>query len=837
MMKSTGVASGGIVHQALTKDNYERWSRVMQNYLQGQGLWDVVIKNVDANNTDFQASKNMKDVKAFHIFQLSLGRELHETLKSHFNNQNGESIATQDLEQGLLGVVQTVSEVEIEASWNTKDAKALHIIQLSCGREIFDEISRIKTAREVWNYLSSQYGKELKASPDTEQAASYDSLGKQQKELFRSVERGDYIGNAIMDSDVCMTSGTRRTLLHVAVIAGNMENVKVLVKKGSDRLLLMQDKHGDTALSLVARYTGNTDMAKCMVETKNETFKKLLTMENKDKVTPILLAAANGHKKLTAYLYSETSPKVFDDDSQNRVLLLSLCITAEIFDVALRLLKRYKELPKESLSLYRIHVPKMLWGSLSLSNDSHQQSLSDKFSALVALAKMPSAFPSGTKFSRREQFIYDILSVESKFRQEYDIPDMANFVKKVTRITVDDERPPKTSSGWHFCKQLVSIFLVWPVKLLGLLLHWIIHGIPYLFIQSFNRLNIFGVRRIYELKYTHYEVIGILGYFCQSIVEFNSLQLKNASAHEGMLHAAQHGIIEFIIAMKEANHDLLSAIDCCNRGIFSHAILYRKENVFQLIHCLNRRSEIFRNHIDIFGNNLLHLAAQLGPSSDRDSRSGAALQMQREIKWFKAVEKIVHPKLKEAKNGDGKKPFEIFTENHDELVKLGEKWAKDTATSFTIVGTLITTIMFTAAFTVPGGNNQDTGLPIFLNDSVFTTFLMADALSLFTSATSVLIFIGILTSRYAEKDFLKSLPRKLLFALSFLFLSVCSMIVAFCAAIAMILKGYRTYKWFIVGSTMSLGSIPIMVLVLSQLRLMNEILRSTWKNTIGNVKL
>lgn len=196
----------------------------------------------------------------------------------------------------------------------------------------------------------------------------------------------------------------------------------------------------------------------------------------------------------------------------------------------------------------------------------------------------------------------------------------------------------------------------------------------------------------------------------------------------------------------------------------------------------------------------------------------------------------MHPKFKEAKNSDGKKPYEIFTENHDELVKAGEKWAKETATSFTIVGTLITTIMFAAAFTVPGGNNQDTGLPIFLHDDAFTVFLVADAFSLFTSATSVLIFIGILTSRYAEKDFLKSLPWKLCFALWFLFLSVCSMIVAFCAAIDMILKGYRTYKWFIVGPTMSLGSIPIIVLVLSQVRFMYEILMSTWKNPIRSIK-
>ncbi|QCE12907.1 hypothetical protein DEO72_LG10g4158 [Vigna unguiculata] len=58
----------------------------------------------------------------------------------------------------------------------------------------------------------------------------------------------------------------------------------------------------------------------------------------------------------------------------------------------------------------------------------------------------------------------------------------------------------------------------------------------------------------------------------------------------------------------------------------------------------------------------------------------------------------------------GKKPREIFSESHVEMVKAGEKWAKDTASSFTIV----------------------------------------DAISLFTSSTSVLIFIGILTSHLLQ---------------------------------------------------------------------------------------
>jgi hypothetical protein len=91
---------------------------------------------------------------------------------------------------------------------------------------------------------------------------------------------------------------------------------------------------------------------------------------------------------------------------------------------------------------------------------------------------------------------------------------------------------------------------------------------------------------------------------------------------------------------------------------------------------------------------------------------------------MQAVEDIVHPKCKEAKNQDNKTPREIFTESHEELVKAGEKWAKDTASSFTLVATLITTIMFAAAFTVPGGNNQDSGIPMFLKYQAFNVFII-----------------------------------------------------------------------------------------------------------------
>lgn len=183
----------------------------------------------------------------------------------------------------------------------------------------------------------------------------------------------------------------------------------------------------------------------------------------------------------------------------------------------------------------------------------------------------------------------------------------------------------------------------------------------------------------------------------------------------------------------------------------------------------------------------------------------------------------MHPKCKEAKNDDDMKPHEIFTESHKELVKAGVKWAKDTVGSFTLVATLITTIMFAAAFTVPGGNNQDNGIPLFLHDYTFNVFIVADAISLFTSSTAVLLFIGILTSRYAEKDFLQTLPLRFLFGLIALFCSVVSMIVAFCASLAMLLKGHHG----VIITAMSFACVPVVVLVPSQMRLFLEIFQST----------
>jgi hypothetical protein len=198
------------------------------------------------------------------------------------------------------------------------------------------------------------------------------------------------------------------------------------------------------------------------------------------------------------------------------------------------------------------------------------------------------------------------------------------------------------------------------------------------------------------------------------------------------------------------------------------------------------------------------------------------------------VESIGIPRCKEYLNSDDLTPRELFTKSHIDLKKEGEKWMKGTSTSCTVVGALIVTIMFAAAFTIPGGNNQDSGFPVFLDERLFMLFIIFDAMSLFSSTTSVVMFLGILTSRYAEDDFLESLPRKMIIGLSTLFFSIAAMMIAFSTALLIMLQGQ--YSWIVIP-VICFASIPVTLFVLMQFPLLVDMCMSTYGPGIFDKKM
>jgi len=147
-----------------------------------------------------------------------------------------------------------------------------------------------------------------------------------------------------------------------------------------------------------------------------------------------------------------------------------------------------------------------------------------------------------------------------------------------------------------------------------------------------------------------------------------------------------------------------------------------------------------------------------------------------------------HPLHKDVKNNNGKTAWQVFKEEHKTLLEEGKNWMKDTSNSCMLVATLIATITFAAAITVPGGNNQDKGIPIFLLDKTFMLFIVSDALALFSSMASLLMFLSIIHGRYAKEDFVVALPRRVVLGMASLFFAVGTTMIAFGAALSMLLE-------------------------------------------------
>ncbi|WCJ41354.1 Ankyrin repeat family protein [Euphorbia peplus] len=296
------------------------------------------------------------------------------------------------------------------------------------------------------------------------------------------------------------------------------------------------------------------------------------------------------------------------------------------------------------------------------------------------------------------------------------------------------------------------------------------------------------------------------------------------------LLAAEFGSYEFVRESINSNPRMVFFKTTVGRNLFHIAIMHRQEDIFNLLYQMGVLSSFTTSEIDQFDNNMLHLAGKLAPSN---KISGAALQIQRELQWFKEVEKLVQPAYKETENGEGKTPRMVFTEEHKDLLEKGENWMKDTAISCATVAALIVTVMFAAAFTVPGGNSGDRGIPILLKDTSFLIFAISDALGLVSSSTSLLMFLGILTSRCAEDDFLRALPMRMSIGLITLFFSIASMLASFCAAFYLVM--FETVSWIAVPIGL-VACVPVTLFALLQFPLLVEITYSTFGPSIFGKK-
>ncbi|XP_010242785.1 PREDICTED: protein ACCELERATED CELL DEATH 6-like [Nelumbo nucifera] len=636
------------------------------------------------------------------------------------------------------------------AAWREKNSKALHAIQISCGTDMFSHVKKLSSAREAWKCLANEcmsaWGRSRKITEtlSSQSQKMKEVLGDDGGEslskyriLYNAAFYGDWkTAKRFIDKHPeALTAGIdnwSKTALHVAAFFGNTNFVVELVKILPPEKLAIQNLVGSTAFHLVTE-GGTRKMAEAMLE-KNP---GLFHIRDFNGITPLLSAANFCRKDVLQYLYGCATDACLNSTIEDSAALLVHLIAADCYGMALDLLHRCPEV-----------------ASTHVNGET----------ALDFLARKPYAFKSRNRFGFWHRQIYSWVHVE--------LPTHSHTDKKFYKDEEDSLEEEQVSINGSHQRSSTHLVLCYINQLLWIVLQRIVPSI----------------KSVRKSKLMHLQARELVEHLFKNVL----MAVKNDHKVEKLLGppliaATEFGIVEFLEMTLKYYPRLIEYPDANLRCILHVAVLNRQEMIFNHLKKTGRHLALRTFDRDIYLNNILHLAAKLAPPQQLNCVSGAALQLQRELQWFKVVEKLAPPKYREWKNSHGLKPQLLFSEEHKDLVANGEVWMKETATSCTVAAALIITIMFAAAFTVPGGIQSDTGNPIFVTSKSFMVFVISDAFALFSSSTSMLMFLSILTSRYAEDDFLKSLPQKLIIGLAMLFFSIAAMMTTFCSTIFIML--------------------------------------------------
>ncbi|KAE9449792.1 hypothetical protein C3L33_18300, partial [Rhododendron williamsianum] len=490
------------------------------------------------------------------------------------------------ISQGLWDVVtgkkpQPAKDADGYEDWTRKNASALHAIQLSCGPDIYKKFRKTTSAKDAWEHLVPS---QLRWPDDHEDSVE---------------ENGKKSEKCVIDKFHHLSYRT----LYNAIENGDWEETKRLLDMGGNSVSARITSKGDTALH-VAIMAGHLGIAEKLVILMSADD---LEITNEFGSTALSLAAISGCTKLAKAMVDK-NPKLVTVSNDLHIDGAIPVIVASLYNRKDMVHYLYKVTPIDELSPEKGHNGSTLLHCL-ISAEIYDVALAlleeypklglteDRFGkyTLRILAQKPSAFPSGNKLAFWRRWMY---SCEFPwFRRVAFVAESRGFVGL------------SASDAMGLFGELVSCLL-----------------------KSFGMEDIPDV---YHTKLVHGEALKILSCICKEIPKLSESQLTDIGIDEMIYDAVKHGILEFIVELIKCDPPIIWRKDSKGRTIFAHAIVLRQEKIFSLIHGFGTRKNIMAHRHDVFGNNYLHLASKLSPPGQLERVSGSALQMQRELQWFK----------------------------------------------------------------------------------------------------------------------------------------------------------------------------------------------------------
>ncbi|KAL5773208.1 hypothetical protein ACOSQ2_013132 [Xanthoceras sorbifolium] len=261
-----------------------------------------------------------------------------------------------------------------------------------------------------------------------------------------------------------------------------------------------------------------------------------------------------------------------------------------------------------------------------------------------------------------------------------------------------------------------------------------------------------------------------------------------------LLAATRNGMIEIVMEILKEHPQAVEHISHKKQNILHVAASYRQREVFELVKEMEVPTSRLILGIDDYSYTVLQRVADT-VNYHGGTRYGPAYQLQEELEWFKSVEDIMPSFFTKHRDKQNLTAKELFINKHKDELKEAQKWIKQTSQSCSQVAVLVATVVFAAAFTVPGGTDDKNGTPILLNSPFFLFFSISDVISLSSSLTAVVMFLSILTSSFELDDFHRLLPRRLTLGFALLFMSVATTMLAFTSTVILIIQLDKRRQW------------------------------------------
>ncbi|XP_075667193.1 uncharacterized protein LOC142636780 isoform X3 [Castanea sativa] len=574
------------------------------------------------------------------------------------------------------------------------------------------------------------------------------------------------------------------TAFHIAAYSEEKDLLQHLVKLlPASKLFAALNKkntHGNNIFHEVAA-TDRVQTAEFLVKKLQEVrrpdegkLEDLLKAQNNLGETPIYRAVAHGQTKMANHLATEVGDLSSHFRRKDDMSILHIAVIGQHFDTAIWLLRNDKGLAKKK----------------------EQNGLT----CLHLLAKMPHVFRSYSEFShmnKLKKFLYYCLP--SQFEDD-DFSDDGNEAQIPSAILIKRYRAMwrAIAKGWP------DIDKLWKMKRMhssaSKLTESLVEAddtwkeIPRELYNDDKTISLVKVDTSDKQGQTSgTKEVGGEG----TSKGQPSERIDQKSYENPLLEAASNGILEIFDKMIESYPQVIEYISIDEENILHVAIGHRQWDIF---HRVEKMEVIMKcrlaSRIDKNGNTLLHHVANGKKYFGRESKeqaAGPAFQLQEELSWLEHVRDIIPTHYIMHRNFKGKTADELFQDTHADLLHQAQKWIKETSQSCSTVSVLVATVVFAAAYTVPGGNDAS-GRPNFIDSPFFVLFTVMDVVSLACSLTSVVMFLSILSSPFQYENFYISLPRKLLIGFTLLFFSVTTTMLSFAATIFLLLH-FQKKAW------------------------------------------